>query len=148
MTITPTSPRYVITHIGSDGLRRLTFAQQGQYTYSSRDEAYRMKRDCLATGLPRVLAADELATLEVRAVACHVGHHDPVGYYCDRFSVETGTILRDGVPFMGIASEPLRASEYGHSHVEVGALRHWLCSKLNALSSAELAEIVRDHKAR
>lgn len=141
-----TTPRYVITHIsGADGLRRLTFAQQGRHTHGSRDEANKVLRAARSTGLRRVLSPAELATLEVRAVACYAGHHDPVAYYCDRFEVVGSAVQRDGVPFMDIRSEEFRDSEYGHRHVEVDALRHWICDKLNALSASDLVEITRKH---
>jgi hypothetical protein len=142
-----TTSRYVITHINeSDGLRRLTLAQQGRETYVSRDQANHMLRTFLASGLPRVLTPGEMSTLEVRAVACYEGHHDPVAYYCDRFEVAGGAILRDGVPFIGVSSEELKPSEYGHSHVEIDAIRHWLCAELNAMTSRKLHEIIHAHK--
>jgi len=79
-----TVKRFVITHVGKLGLRRLTFAQQGRNTYGTRREA---EIDLEAfrgpDGLPRVLTPDEVRTLDIREVDCYAGHHDPVGYYVD-----------------------------------------------------------------
>lgn len=77
---TPVS-RFVITHVGRDGLRRLTFAQQGRHTHASRKEAEDMLAACRERGLAYVLTEAELLTARVDAVDCHPDHHDPIGYY-------------------------------------------------------------------
>jgi len=73
----PMVKRYVVTHESEKlGLRVLTFAAQGRWTYDTREEA----EAALALFRPslreKVLgpAAD---TLEVREVDCYPGHHDP-----------------------------------------------------------------------
>jgi hypothetical protein len=76
--------RYVITHVGNNDLRRLTFAQQGRFTYETQAEA----EETLAAftgpqGFARVLSASELASLEVRPCPCWPGHFDPCVYYLD-----------------------------------------------------------------
>jgi hypothetical protein len=74
--------RYVVTHVAEKGtcagLRVLTFAAQGRDTYATEEEA----RAALEAwrgpqGLPRVLSPRELASLDVTAVPCWPGHHDP-----------------------------------------------------------------------
>lgn len=74
--------RFVVTHFDERSrLRRLTFAKQGRHTYPTSAEA----EAALAlfrqpSGLPKVLTPNELASLEVREVACYDGHLDPVAY--------------------------------------------------------------------
>lgn len=76
--------RFVITHVGKHGLRRLTFAQQGQFTYETREEAAAALEGLLSPyGLCKALTADEMKTLEVRPVPCWPGHFDPVTYYVE-----------------------------------------------------------------
>lgn len=79
-----TVQRFVITFIGKDGLRTLAFPQQGRYTRATREEAEAWLANCrLPHSLPRVLTAEQLATLEVRECECWAGHFDPCGVYFD-----------------------------------------------------------------
>jgi hypothetical protein len=80
--------RYVVTHIGKDGLRTLCGPAQGRHTNETHEEAQQMldsmmvnnlvEGDCLARvyGLP----------LEVHPVKCYPGHFDPMGIYFDSIS--------------------------------------------------------------
>lgn len=84
----PTVQRWVITHVharhAAAGLRSLTFACQGRWTYDSKEVAEReLELWKGSQGLPRVLTAAELATLEVRECECWAGGHDPCGMYFD-----------------------------------------------------------------
>lgn len=73
--------RFAITHVGREGLRRLTFAMQGRNTHATRAEAEQSLALHRANGLDRVLTPKEMATLAVRACECYPGHFDPVRYY-------------------------------------------------------------------
>lgn len=76
--------RYVITHVGKDGLRTLSLGAQGRYTYPTEEAAKDgLKLWAGPQGLPRVLTPDQVATLEVRACECWPGHFDPCGIYFD-----------------------------------------------------------------
>ena len=72
--------RYALTHArsvyGSYGLRVLTFGAQGLYTYETREEAERALH-LYEPDLRGVLGDGVADTLEVRAVECWPGHHDP-----------------------------------------------------------------------
>jgi len=72
--------RYAITHVGKDGLRTLTFANQGRNHYATRAEAEALIA-LFAPGLRSVLGA-KTATLEVREVDCY-DHGDAKGIYFD-----------------------------------------------------------------
>lgn len=72
--------RYAITHVGKDGLRTLTFANQGRNHYVTREEAEALMA-LFAPGLRNVLGA-KTATLEVREVECY-DHGDAKGIYFD-----------------------------------------------------------------
>lgn len=77
--------RWVITHVSDkDGLRTLTFACQGRYTFATYAEAQEAMVDWIQpSGLMRVLTAREVASLEVREIDCWAGHFDPCGIYFD-----------------------------------------------------------------
>jgi hypothetical protein len=68
--------RYAITNIGKDGLRVLTFANQGRNHYDTR-EAAQASLDLFKgpQGLPRVLTPEQVASLQVTEVECY-GHGD------------------------------------------------------------------------
>lgn len=77
------STRYAITHVGKEGLRRLTFAQQRRNTYDTRELAEAALTEFRGpNGLCRVLTRAEMESLQVREVACY-DHGDPVAYYYD-----------------------------------------------------------------
>lgn len=71
--------RYAITH-ESGGRRCLSLGRQGRWTYATKEEAeqalagYRQPH-----GLPRVLNAQQVATLGVDAIECWASHFDPCG---------------------------------------------------------------------
>lgn len=68
--------RFVVTHVSAkSGLRVLTFAAQGRYTYDTRAEAARQMELC-REGLRRVIG-DAISTLQVREVECYPDHYDP-----------------------------------------------------------------------
>ncbi len=83
MIVRETVVRYVITHVhDKSGMRQLTFAQQGRWTYATMTEAIlAMNTFSGPDGLPRVLSAKELTTLQVLPWTCWAGHFDPVGIY-------------------------------------------------------------------
>lgn len=79
--------RYAITHVQRDGLRTLTFANQGRHHYETRaaaDAALDAFRPSLATRMP---GGADPATLKVCAVVCY-DHGDAIGTYVDPFVAE------------------------------------------------------------
>lgn len=68
--------RYVLTHKPKDKPRTLTFPQQGRYTYATRDEAAEAL-ELFRPDLTTKILKEDAASLEVRAVECYDGHHDP-----------------------------------------------------------------------
>jgi len=78
----PTVVRFVVTNVGRDGLRTLTFAAQGRETYATREEAEEAMR-VFAPQLREKVLGDRADTLEVRECECWAGHHDPCGVYFD-----------------------------------------------------------------
>jgi hypothetical protein len=72
---------YAITHINDDGMRTLTFANQGRNHYQARKDAEAALAAYLSNGSlrDRVLG-DKADTLEVRAVECY-DHGDAMGIY-------------------------------------------------------------------
>lgn len=73
--------RYVVTHIGTKGMRMLTLGQQGRYTYATSEEAEEVM-DAILNGennndIPGVYGEQSLGTFEVRPVPCYPGHFDP-----------------------------------------------------------------------
>lgn len=77
-----TVTRYVVTHVGSDGLRTLTFAAQGRNTHATREEAQE-SLDLFAPQLRAKMLGSMADTLEVRACECWPGHLDPCRVYFD-----------------------------------------------------------------
>lgn len=72
---------YAITHINGDGMRQLTFANQGRNHHETREGAEEALANLLSAN-----SADTLKmfndSLEVRAVECY-DHGDAVGIYFD-----------------------------------------------------------------
>jgi len=73
--------RYVITHMGTKGLRTLSEPRQGRYTYATR-EAAEGRMDAILNGennndIPGVYGEQAVGTFEVRSVPCYPGHFDP-----------------------------------------------------------------------
>lgn len=77
-----TVTRYVVTHIGIDGLRTLTFGAQGRNTHATREEAQQRLEEFEPELRAKVLH-DKADTLEVRECECWAGHFDPCGIYFD-----------------------------------------------------------------
>jgi hypothetical protein len=73
--------RYVVTHIGKNGLRTLADAQQGAFTYATPEEAQARIDAWLETNGEKRLQSLFGLPLEVRACQCWAGHFDPVGIY-------------------------------------------------------------------
>jgi hypothetical protein len=72
---------YAITHVGPNGLRRLTFANQGRRHYATAAEAEQVLEIFRGPlGLRQVLTESEMKTLAVRAVQCY-DHGDAIGIY-------------------------------------------------------------------
>lgn len=75
--------RYVVTHIGTNGERRMTApARQGRYTHATPEEAAQEMRDILNVkennnDIPGVFGAQAVGTFEVRPIKCWPGHFDP-----------------------------------------------------------------------
>lgn len=69
---------YAITHIGKDGLRTLTFANQGRYHHETQEQAEHVMH-AIKPGMERVIG-DRINTLEVRPVECY-DHGDAMGVY-------------------------------------------------------------------
>ena len=74
--------RYVITHIGKDGMRPLADACQGRYTYETEGQANTALAQRIEANGSRLVEFYGLP-LAVRAVQCWPGHFDPVGIYFD-----------------------------------------------------------------
>lgn len=72
--------RYVITHINKDGLRGLTFANQGRNHYDTREEAERMRT--LVESDMRARGDNRADTLRAVPKECY-DHGDAVGIYAD-----------------------------------------------------------------
>jgi predicted aminopeptidase len=75
--------RYVVTHVGRDGLRTLASAAQGRYTYATYDEAQAHLDALLEHNSPERLREVYGLPLEVRACNCWPVHFDPMGVYFD-----------------------------------------------------------------
>lgn len=77
--------RYVVTHIGKDGLRTLCGPAQGRITKETAEEAQLLLDNMM---LNNRMEGDRLAgvyglPLEVRPVKCYPGHFDPMSVYFD-----------------------------------------------------------------
>ncbi len=72
---------YAITHINKDGMRELTFANQGRKHYATRTEAELALAKYEPELRSKVLGA-AADTLQVRAVECF-DHGDATGIYFD-----------------------------------------------------------------
>jgi hypothetical protein len=75
--------RFVVTHIvqsgARTGLRVMTFPQQGRNTYDTAEEAQSWIEAARKNNSASTMAMYGVPdTLEVRAVQCYPGHHDPV----------------------------------------------------------------------
>lgn len=82
-----TVTRYVVTHLGKDGLRTLTQGAQGRYTYGTREEAEKVLRAFEPSyrewwGGSSCVGVNP-DTLEVCACDCWPDHFDPKGVYFD-----------------------------------------------------------------
>ena len=74
--------RYVVTHIGRDGMRTLADPQQGRYTHATAEDA-QARIDALTQANGSRLAESFGLPLEVRACECWPGHFDPQQVYFD-----------------------------------------------------------------
>lgn len=77
--------RYVVTHIGKDGLRTLCGPAQGRITKEKPEDAQQLLDSMMQNNR---MVGDRLAgvyglPLEVRPVKCYPGHFDPMGVYFD-----------------------------------------------------------------
>lgn len=73
--------RYVVTHIGDDGMRTLAHAQQGRCTYATAAEAQAWIDAALRNNSMSTLRSLYGFPLEVRPCECWPNHHDPMGVY-------------------------------------------------------------------
>jgi hypothetical protein len=78
-----TVTRYVVTHIGRNGLRTLAHAAQGRHTFETAQAAQEWIDAALAVNSGDTLASLYGLPLEVRPCECYAGHFDPVGVYFD-----------------------------------------------------------------
>lgn len=73
--------RYVVTHIGRDGCRRMTApAVQARWTHATEGAALRELNDLLENpdnDIPSVFGHQAIGTFEVRPVECWDTTHDP-----------------------------------------------------------------------
>ena len=76
-----TVTRYVVTHMGKDGLRTLAMAAQGRYTYETWSSAQAMIDMIMESNNLDKLNSVYGLPLEVRACECWPNHFDPVGIY-------------------------------------------------------------------
>lgn len=70
---------FAITHIGQDGLRRLTFANQGRNHYANEAQA-QAALDVYKRDLQTKILGEQAETLAVRPVECY-DHGDAVGIF-------------------------------------------------------------------
>lgn len=73
---------YAITHVDKDGLRTLTFANQGRNHYETEKAARKHLNAIHANNDVHAIWGDAADTLEVRPVECY-DHGDAVGIYFD-----------------------------------------------------------------
>lgn len=76
--------RYAITHVNRDGMRTLTFANQGRHHFDTREEAEYALGEYNRVGDLRAKVLGGMAdTLAVREVLCY-DHGDAIGIYFDK----------------------------------------------------------------
>ena len=76
--------RYVVTHIGRNGLRTLTFGAQGRWTFATQEEAQARLDVLLSSNRGgKLTEVFGVSAFEVRPCACWPGHFDPKGIYFD-----------------------------------------------------------------
>lgn len=80
--------RYVVTHVGTKGVRCMTHAQQGRNTHETHGGAARAMVDLLnvevnQNDIPGIYGEQAEGTFEIRPVACYPGHFDPQTRYFD-----------------------------------------------------------------
>lgn len=79
--------RYVVTHVGADGMRQLSHAMQGRDTYATPEEAQAWidaaRVNNSADTLRQVYGERGAETFAVRPVPCYPGHLDPMTRYFD-----------------------------------------------------------------
>jgi len=78
--------RWIVTHVGPNGRRRMTFARQGCNTYASSGEAWKAIAMLHGAGgavndLKGVYGAQALGTFEPRRSECWASNNDPVNVY-------------------------------------------------------------------
>lgn len=82
MTITKaTKTMFAITHVNTDGMRGLTFANHGRNHYETQAAAQEAL-ELYKPGLREKVLGDRASTLEVRPVECY-SHGDAVGVWFD-----------------------------------------------------------------
>lgn len=75
--------RYVLTHIGRDGLRTIFGPAQGDNTFPTYEDAKRHMQNVIQNNAPERLAKFCGFPLEVRPCTCWPGHFDPKSIYFD-----------------------------------------------------------------
>lgn len=74
---------YAITHVNREGMRQLTFANQGRNHYSTQRAAKKALAEFVQVGDLRAKVLGNMAdTLEVRPIECY-DHGDAKGIYFD-----------------------------------------------------------------
>ena len=76
-----TITRYVITHIGKDGLRTLIGPAQGRNTYATMQDAEAERAAIIQNNSIDTLNSVYGLPLSVRECECYPVHFDPVGRY-------------------------------------------------------------------
>lgn len=100
--------RYVVTHIGKDGLRTLCGPVQGRITKETPEEAQQLLDSMMQNNLTEGerLAGVYGLPLEVRPVKCYPGHFDPIGIYFDT-DASTQSSQESSHPPMSMKTENL-----------------------------------------
>jgi len=75
--------RYVVTHIGKDGMRTLIGPAQGRCTYATQEQAEEYKTAVLSNNSMDTLKSMYGFPLEVRPCRCWPLHFDPKEIYFD-----------------------------------------------------------------
>lgn len=130
--------RYVVVNRWAppnDDLRVLTFPAQGRHTFATRALA-EAALDAMRPGLDRVIG-ERVATLEVLAVYCYAGHHDPCGtVYGDDYVEPKGAAERLW-PFTRCEE----CSAYGRWPVRTKSMLAWCTGCWPARHEAALAAL-------
>lgn len=75
--------RWVVTHVGKDGYRVMSFARQGRHTFAAKQPAQDWIDSALKNNSPSTLkqAYGDVSKMEPRECRCYPNHFDPMQMY-------------------------------------------------------------------